>query len=392
MTKKDEYEFNLFNDKNEEENQKKNEDKKEDKIEEIVNENNEEKEIEYFNLLENNIYDQNELKENESYSCTECSSDIEITSIDESSNILSFICPLHGAKTIPIKDYLNDMKKNTYLYCKCYSCKKQQNQINNNEIFNFCTNCQLVICNDCSKNHNISHLIIKNNKIKIKCNLHPDKNNISYCLDCNCHLCNECLKHRKHMSHRKKNIEEIEPSNEEMNSLLKIINDYKDKKNNFQLEKNNKLCEIENQYNIDKERENGDYISIILKTKKELENEIIDNEKNYNNEIYELKKKYEKELILKKEELDKKNKIINDKYKKINENNKNTYDDNLNVLEEKYKNEIKKIENYFEQKISHYDELLNINDIIYNTYIKSKENYYHNTVFLNKIVKINYLI
>ena len=51
------------------------------------------------------------IKEGESYSCTECSSDIEITSIDESSNILSFKCPLHGAKAIPIKDYLNDMKK-----------------------------------------------------------------------------------------------------------------------------------------------------------------------------------------------------------------------------------------------------------------------------------------
>ena len=322
MAEKDEYEFNILNDKNKDENLHKNENIKDDKNDEKFNKNNEEKDdIINFNLLENNIinfrYEQNDLKENESYSCTECSSNIEITSIDESSNILTFKCSLHGEKTMSIKDYLNDMKKYTYLYSECNSCKKQQNQMNSNEIFNFCTNCQLVICNNCSQNHNISHSIIKNNKTKIKCNLHPNNNNISYCLDCNCHLCIECLKHRKHMSHKKKTIEEIEPSYEEMNSLLKIINNYKDKKSNFQLEKINKLSEIENQYNLDKERENDDYIKIILNTKKKLENELIDNEKNYNNEIYELKKKYEKEIILKKEELDKKNILIMINIKKL---------------------------------------------------------------------------
>ena len=43
-----------------------------------------------------------------------------------------------------IKDYLNDMKKNTYLYNKCNSCQKQPNKFNNNEIFNYCLNSKIL--------------------------------------------------------------------------------------------------------------------------------------------------------------------------------------------------------------------------------------------------------
>ena len=173
--------------------------------------------------------EENELKDNQSYSCTECSSLIEITSLDEINNILSFKCPTHGTKTMTIKEYLEDMKKNTFLYSICSLCKKKQNEINNDEIFNYCTNCKLIICNSCKMNHDKGHNIIKNNKNLTICPLHPKNNNLSYCLDCNCHICKECMKHRKHMEHKKKIIQEIEPSDEEINSLLKVIEAYKDK-------------------------------------------------------------------------------------------------------------------------------------------------------------------
>ena len=67
----------------------------------------------------------NEIKENELYLCPECSSNIEIISLDETKNILSFKCPSHGSKTMAIKDYLNDMNKKKLLYSKCNSCKKR---------------------------------------------------------------------------------------------------------------------------------------------------------------------------------------------------------------------------------------------------------------------------
>ena len=69
----------------------------------------------------------------------------------------------------------------------------------------------------------------KYNDIKIhndKCNKHNNKY-ISFCFDCNIHLCNECLKDREHINHHKKYIIEINPKEEELDKLKKIINKIK---------------------------------------------------------------------------------------------------------------------------------------------------------------------
>ena len=297
--------------------------------------------------------EENELIENESYSCTECSSNIEILSLDDINNIMSFKCPIHGTKTMTIKDYLNNMKINTFLYSKCETCKKQQNEINNNEIFNYCTKCQLIICNKCIINHDKDHFLIKNDLRMTRCKLHPKNINISYCLDCNCHVCKECLKHRKHMKHNKQIIDEIEPSYVEIKALIKVINEYKTKMNNSIIEKNNKLVDVENKYNEDKEKETLEYHNLIINNKKKLEDELKQSEDNYNYDINEIKIKYEKELKERKDILNQNNKLINDKYKLLNDNNKVNYDKKLDILEKKYKNDIKKIENLFKEKINH---------------------------------------
>ena len=329
---------------------------------------------------------ENELKENTSYLCTESTSNIEILSLDEINNIISFKCPSHGTRSMKIEEYLNNMKKNTFLYNKCSKCQKQQNEINNSEIFNFCTNCNLIICNKCIFEHDKTHFLIKNNKRLTKCILHPKNNNSTYCFDCNCHLCKECLKHRKHIRHKKQSIEEIEPSYEEINVLLKLINKYKDKMNSYEIEKNNQLIEIENKYNENKAKANDEYNINILKNKKDLDNELIESENTFNDEINEIKKIYEKEMKDKKNRLENRNKSINDKYKRVNENDKNTYDKKLGGLEQSYKNEIKKIENEFKQKTIQLKELLNINDIIYTTYNEGKENYFHSLNIINLLI------
>ena len=59
--------------------------------------------------------------ENECYACTECSSNIEILDLDEINNILSFKCPIHGEKSITIREYMENMVKNTFLYIRCSS-------------------------------------------------------------------------------------------------------------------------------------------------------------------------------------------------------------------------------------------------------------------------------
>ena len=107
------------------------------------------------------------------YNCNECSSPIELLSIDEKEYMIEFICINNNhKKKISIKEYIDKMKK-----------------YNN-------------------KNTN-----------KDKCDGHNNKEYECYCLDCNKHLCKECLKTRDHINHRKNSIIEIQPNKNE----LKII-------------------------------------------------------------------------------------------------------------------------------------------------------------------------
>ena len=50
---------------------------------------------------------------------------------------------------------------------------------------------------------------------------------ISYCFNCNCHLCKICLKTRTHLFHNKNIIEEILPIEEELDIIVNITEDYK---------------------------------------------------------------------------------------------------------------------------------------------------------------------
>ena len=337
-------------------------------------------------LITPNSNQEEELKEKESYLCTECSSNIEIISLDETNNIISFKCQTHGNKTMSIKDYLNSMKLNTFLFSKCDKCQKQQNKINNEEIFKFCTNCKLIICNQCIFKHDKTHFFIKNNKILTKCSIHPKNYNYSYCLECNVHLCKECINNRKHMNHKKQNIEDIKPSQDEINALLKLINNYKERINASEKEKNNQLVDIKNQYIKNKENENENYNKTILSTNKDFEIKLIESELIYKNELNERKNKYEKEIEEKKIIFENRNKSINEKCKQINYDNKIKYDKQLESLEIKYKMEINNIEISFKEKINQLKDLLNINDIIYTTYIINKENYFHNINIINLLI------
>ena len=95
------------------------------------------------------------------------------------------------------------MVKNTFLYSKCSLCQKQQNKTDNNQIFKYCFNCKIYLCNKCLFNHEQNHIFFENVQLNIKCKLHPKNKNKSYCINCNLHLCDDCLKQRKHMMHQK---------------------------------------------------------------------------------------------------------------------------------------------------------------------------------------------
>ena len=328
----------------------------------------------------------NELKENQSYSCTDCDRVIEIMSLNDETNSLIFKCPIHGEKEMSIKDYLSNMKKNTFLYSECSLCKKNQNEANNNEIFDYCKQCKLVICNNCKASHDNNHCLIKNNRKLTNCLEHPKNYNISYCFDCNCHICKECIEHRKHMRHYVRAIKDNEPSNEEVNNLLNLIHKYKDQINSSEIEKRKKLIEIEDEFIKNKEQKKADYENSIINTKNNLQKELTENENNYNNQIEEIKKKYEEELKKKKESYEVKRISINSRYEQKNIDNERKYKDCCTNLEKIYNNNIKQFEDSCKEKINKFEELLNINSIIYNTYNKSRENYFHNINIINLLI------
>lgn len=104
------------------------------------------------------------------YNCDECSSLIEISSINENDNMIVFKClnkEKRHEKQIKIKEYLEKMIK----------FKKK------------------------SLNEDV-------------CLIHSDSENknkyVSFCFDCNKHLCRKCLKDRTHLTHYKNNIIEIQ--------------------------------------------------------------------------------------------------------------------------------------------------------------------------------------
>ena len=134
----------------------------------------------------------------------ECYSSIEISSINEENNIISFKCIKTSKKFImSIKEYLEKIKE-------------------------------------------IKHT----EQLEDTCKLHLQKNT-SYCFDCKGHLCDECLKTRIHIYHKKSNIIEVKPTEDEINIIKEVLKDYDKKLENLRKEKNNKKKEIEEKEDIE---------------------------------------------------------------------------------------------------------------------------------------------
>ena len=159
------------------------------------------------------------------YNCTECSSLIEILSIDENKNIIEFKCLNKNCanlqKTMTIKEYFEKMEKNK-----------------------------------------------KSNVNEDTCREHISCKYVSYCFDCNCHLCEECLKTRAHICHNKNNIIEIKPIKEELSIIEEVIKYYNNKIQNLKKEKINKKEELNNSLNIEEIKTNAfdfqDILSITI--------------------------------------------------------------------------------------------------------------------------------
>ena len=116
------------------------------------------------------------------YNCTECSSPIEIISINEKECSIEFKCINNKHKLkMSIKDYIDKMKS--------FNNKKINDDI---------------------------------------CEIHNKKYEC-YCINCNKHLCNKCLITREHIGHNKYIIIENKPNIKELNIIENIIRYYQNK-------------------------------------------------------------------------------------------------------------------------------------------------------------------
>ena len=212
--------------------------------------------------------------------CPNCLSVIEILTINEENSIIEYRCIKENKNYImSIKEYIEKTNK----------CKIK----NMDEVVDKC------------KDHNMKY--------------------ICYCFDCNCHLCNECLKTRTHINHRKSNIIEIKPMEEEIDIVKEVINDYRLKLENIKIEKKNKTMEIEKLLNNEKEREKKKLEKDNILNKEKENEELEENNKKYLIDIEEIRNKYERELQLRKEKYDKENNNIKNKYKLIKEKEETKY-------------------------------------------------------------------
>ena len=166
------------------------------------------------------------------YNCTECSSNIEILSINN--DIIEFKCINNHKIKILINEYINKMKE--------YNDKNINNDI-------------------CIK-HNKKYVI--------------------YCKECNIHLCNECLKLREHINHNKINIIEIKPNNNEINIIKDIIKYYNNKIEYLENDKLNKTKYLNNKIKEYKNKLNNQNEIKIKEYKNNMNNELQLNYNNYN--------------------------------------------------------------------------------------------------------------
>ena len=191
------------------------------------------------------------------YNCSECSSLIEIISINEENNTIEFNClnknNNHPKKNIiPIKEYLEKMKK-----------------YNNNKLNK-----------DICEIHNINY--------------------ICYCFDCNCHLCKECLKTRNHLNHSKNNIIEIEPMKEELIIIDELIKDYETKIDDITREKLIKIKEMKNTFNNEQKKEEELNKENLSKNENKKQEELKLNKEKYEQDINEIIKRKNEEINLRK--------------------------------------------------------------------------------------------
>jgi hypothetical protein len=280
-----------------------------------------------------------------SYNCTECSSSIEILSINGKKGTIQFRClnkKSHGIKIMPIKEYFEKM---------------------------------------------LEHKI--QNFDEDKCTIHSSsKNNtyISYCFDCNRNLCKQCLKSRIHINHNKNNIIEIQPIEEELNLIEEIIKYYKNKVENLMVEKMNMIEKLKKSLEEKKKEENIRIKNLIIENNSNKEVELLSSKNKFMLDIKEIYRKYKNEMFKRKNKYQKEINTINNSYKLINEKDIIKH---KSIIEKMNQKCIEVIQNLkYDDLIENAEYTWKINEVVINTYNSCNDNYY-NSININNLLLSN---
>ena len=286
---------------------------------------------------------------NMGYNCSECSSLIEILSINEDNNTMKFNC-------------INNNNHNNNIKIKEYF-KKMQNY---NDIKNLNEICEI-------------HWNKKNNEY------------INYCFDCKLHLCKECIKSKIHQNHNKEYIFDLQPNEEELNIIKEKFEYYNNNIKKIRREKENRIKDLKNILKKDIERENKKLKTIEEKNKIKEKKELKINNQKYIEDLVEIKRKYEEEIKMRKIKYESGNSNINNKYKLISNKDKIMHNNKLKELDYFYKNKINNLSDIYNIKIDNILNIIKINEIIYNTYNICNNNYYY-SLNINNIINKKYII
>ena len=331
----------------------------------------------------------------DSYSCTNCKSEIELEKInfngENNEDTIIFNCTGNCGKiTISINEYFKKIIDNIYLNEKCSDCGKSQLRecLNNkNNIFIYCIECNKKYCNNCKENceHND---FIKINEINNKCLVHKNKELCSFCDDDKIQLCKNCINNGTHRDHNIIDFNDIVIKNEEIEIFKNILNYFNQQIKEINEEKKKKIKE-----NYDKKKEQtklnfeNEKKQLILK-----QNEIInDKSKKYNDKEEELKKNIFNKFKEKPNHIFEEfstlislldNDILTSNYNNLN-NNCNIFEkffDKIDELKNNYKNQINELKNNYDKSIIENkkindNEIQKIKDEYENKINESKKNY-----------------
>ena len=147
-------------------------------------------------LKNNNLVDENGIKQSKYIICPNCKNSSEIN-IKDYKITFNRCGNCNTIENIFLDEFKNTQKLNeSNIFCNY--CNTSKIELNDKQLFFRCLNCNTFLCQSCKLNHETNHFIINYEDLNYICYFH-NKVFISYCKNCNKNLCNSCeLEHKNH--------------------------------------------------------------------------------------------------------------------------------------------------------------------------------------------------